>query len=74
MTLDRNVNPPQAQSLLDTISKEFAIQVAQQAANASNLATLLAQSPQTITAPLSYNVVNLAPFNIPVYVAKSITL
>ncbi|KAF8179912.1 hypothetical protein BJ912DRAFT_1062709 [Pholiota molesta] len=68
----RNIALPVATSLLNTISKQFAIHVAQQAANASNLPTLLARSPQTITAPISYNIVNLAPFNIPV--ATAVTL
>lgn len=35
---------------------------------ASNLPALMATSPQTIVAPVSYTIVNLIPFNQPVLV------
>ncbi|KJA21331.1 hypothetical protein HYPSUDRAFT_42197 [Hypholoma sublateritium FD-334 SS-4] len=60
---------PTVQATLDAISRGFANQVAQQAANLSNLPAILATSPQTITAPIAYELVNLAPFDIPVATA-----
>ncbi|KAF9484292.1 hypothetical protein BDN70DRAFT_989742 [Pholiota conissans] len=65
----RSLIQPTLLASLEGISKAFAIQVAQRASNATNLAALLAQSPQTITAPISYTIINLAPFNIPVATA-----
>ena len=68
-------SPTQVQATLDAISRAFANQVAQQAANLSNLPAILATSPQTITTPIAYEIVNLAPFNVPVYVEfESISL
>ncbi|PPR02814.1 hypothetical protein CVT26_009600 [Gymnopilus dilepis] len=60
---------PSAQASLDAISGMVAIQVAKSAANATNLAMVLSTSPQSITAPVSYQLQNLRPFNIPVATA-----
>ncbi|KAG6909241.1 hypothetical protein DXG01_001423 [Tephrocybe rancida] len=57
----------QAQAALDMITKKFALQMAaQQSSQSSNLAALLATSPQTLVAPVSFTFNNLVPFDMPV--------
>jgi len=41
------------------------MQVAQQVANSSNLVSIMTVAPQTIVAPVSYTIQNLAPFDQP---------
>ena len=53
---------------MDGISQAIAIQVAQRASSLSTLTSILTTSPQTIVAPVSYQIDNLAPFDMPVYV------
>ena len=67
--LNLSTHSVQAQASLDAISAMVAIEVAKSAANATNLAMVLSTSPQSITAPVSYQLQNLRPFNIPVYVS-----
>ncbi|KAF8965752.1 hypothetical protein BDZ97DRAFT_1810828 [Flammula alnicola] len=65
----RSLIRPSVQASLEAFSGAFAMQTAHQVANSSNLASLLTTSPQTVTAPISYTIVNLAPFDIPVATA-----
>ncbi|KAF8884553.1 hypothetical protein CPB84DRAFT_1789019 [Gymnopilus junonius] len=65
----RNLIWPSAQASLDVISAMVAIQLAKAVANETNLPAILANSPQSITAPLSYQLQNLAPFDIPLATA-----
>ncbi|KAF8991980.1 hypothetical protein BDQ17DRAFT_1223012, partial [Cyathus striatus] len=66
----RTIIRPTVQTTLEAISKSFAASNAQQLSQV-NLTAVLATSPQTITTPISYSIVNLAPFDIPV--ASAIT-
>jgi len=54
---------------MDGISQAIAIQVTQRASSLSTLASILITSPQTIVAPVSYRIDNMAPFDMPLYVA-----
>ena len=54
---------------MDGITQAIAIQVAQRASTLSTLTSILTTSPQTIVAPVSYRINNLAPFDMPLYVA-----
>ncbi|KDR66503.1 hypothetical protein GALMADRAFT_80808 [Galerina marginata CBS 339.88] len=65
----RSLIRPSVQASLGAISGAIAIQTAQKVANSTNLASILTTSPQTVTAPISYQIQNLAPFDIPVATA-----
>lgn len=61
----------QARILMDQFSTIIAKQTAKAAAASmtpSQVASLLTNSPQTLVQPASYQVINLAPFDPPVYV------
>ena len=64
----RSLLRPSFQTVLDIVSKTFAAQMGRTIANNPNLSAVLSTSPQTITSPISYTIVNLAPFDEPVYV------
>ena len=54
---------------LGAISESFALQSLNQFTSArTNLTTILTKSPQTILVPISYNIDNIVPFDVPVYV------
>lgn len=57
----------QIQTSLDSIQDNYSIQQAVNLSTASNLPSLLSVSPQTVTLPVSYTIVNVVPFNQPVY-------
>ncbi|KAF9540263.1 hypothetical protein CPC08DRAFT_650973 [Agrocybe pediades] len=65
----RSLIRPSVQTSLEMISRRIAAQTAQQAANSTNLPSVLTISPQTIVTPVSYQIVNLRPFDIPVATA-----
>ncbi|PPQ93065.1 hypothetical protein CVT25_011941 [Psilocybe cyanescens] len=66
----RNENAlQQAQGSLNAILQTIATQTAQQIANSTNLSSLLTISPQTLVTPVSYQIQNLAPFNVPLATA-----
>ena len=53
------------------VKAQYALQSASRLAASSpsaNLANLLSTAPQIVTSPISYTIVNLIPFNQPVYV------
>ncbi|KAF4596975.1 hypothetical protein EYR40_007425 [Pleurotus pulmonarius] len=63
---------PSVDAALQTISKQYAIALAQQLASGSssaNVTAILANAPQVITEPLSYTIANLRPFDVPVATA-----
>jgi len=63
----RSIIRPSIQASLEMISRRFALQTAAQAASSNiNIGSLLSISPQTLIAPLSYQLVNLIPFDQPV--------
>ncbi|KAF5328390.1 hypothetical protein D9619_013345 [Psilocybe cf. subviscida] len=59
----RNIIRPYVQSTLDAILRTYAMQTASQ--NITSL-DVLSISPQTVVLPVSYRLVNLIPYNIPV--------
>jgi hypothetical protein len=64
----------QVEATMIRISQTFSIQSAKQFASNSNISELLANSPQTITQPLSHTVNNLRPFDVPVYAFNAVPL
>ena len=52
---------------MDSIQDDYALQQAVNLSSASNLPSLLSISPQTVIVPVSYTIVNVVPFNQPVY-------
>ena len=52
---------------MDSIQDNYAIQQAVNLSTASNLPSLMSESPQTVIIPVSYTIVNVVPFNQPVY-------
>ncbi|KAF9447255.1 hypothetical protein P691DRAFT_707098 [Macrolepiota fuliginosa MF-IS2] len=59
----RTMLRPSAEGALTAISARFASQLAQSLSNSQVISQLLATSPQTVTSPISYQFVNLRPFN-----------
>ncbi|KIY73267.1 hypothetical protein CYLTODRAFT_342742 [Cylindrobasidium torrendii FP15055 ss-10] len=59
---------PTTQALLESISAEIATQNVQRLST-ETLSSLATAAPQVITRPVWYNIVNLAPFDVPVAVA-----
>ncbi|KAF8972086.1 hypothetical protein BDZ97DRAFT_1011209 [Flammula alnicola] len=57
---------PVAQTSLDAVKLQFAIQLAFQLSSSVNLSPLLSTSPQTVVNPISYTIDNLIPFDQPV--------
>lgn len=56
------------QTALENIQNDYSIQQAMNLSTASNLPSLMSVSPQTVVTPVSYTIVNLVPFDQPVYV------
>ncbi|CAA7263445.1 unnamed protein product [Cyclocybe aegerita] len=65
----RSIIRPSIQITMDVLSNTIAVQTARQVANSPNIAQLLTVSPQTVTAPISYRIRNMAPFDQPVAAA-----
>lgn len=56
------------------ISARFGLQVARSLSDSPAVSQLLATSPQTVTTPISYQLVNLRPFSQPLYVEIEATI
>lgn len=56
------------------ISQTFALQSLQNLLSSANVTNILTVSPQTILVPLSYKIVNLVPFDKPVYACPPVSL
>lgn len=56
------------QTVLGMVNERFALESIPNLLMSANVTNILAMSPQTILAPISYNFVNLVPFDKPVYV------
>ncbi len=59
----RSIIRPTVQGLLDGISRGITLKLAQQAASNTNITALLQNSPQTVTQPVSYRIINIVPFD-----------
>ena len=70
----RSFISPLVQQTMAQISSQYARQMAGQLANSSNVANILANAPQLIIQPVSFTLVNLRPFDVPVYVSALATL
>ncbi|KAL1736252.1 hypothetical protein EV714DRAFT_279599 [Schizophyllum commune] len=62
----RSFISPIVQQTMAQISSQYARQMAGQLANSSNVANILANAPQLIIQPVSFTLVNLRPFDVPV--------
>ncbi|KAL1745590.1 hypothetical protein HDZ31DRAFT_81860 [Schizophyllum fasciatum] len=62
----RSILSPILKSTLQQIGDEYARQTASQLANSSSVSDILANAPQLITQPVSYTLVNVRPFDVPV--------
>ncbi|KAI0268702.1 hypothetical protein BC834DRAFT_821175 [Gloeopeniophorella convolvens] len=61
---------PAVESILDAITEAFNVQyIGGLPGRSSNLATLLANAPRLVSQPISYNVNNVRPFDVPVAAA-----
>ncbi|KAJ2917965.1 hypothetical protein MD484_g2461, partial [Candolleomyces efflorescens] len=67
----RSLIRPSLQGTLDAVSRTMAQRIAQNVANSSSLASILATSPQTITSPVYYTIHNLIPYDQPVATAST---
>ncbi|EKM78188.1 hypothetical protein AGABI1DRAFT_75664 [Agaricus bisporus var. burnettii JB137-S8] len=56
---------PSVETILSMISARFGLQVARSLSDSPAVSQLLATSPQTVTTPISYQLVNLRPFSQP---------
>ncbi|KAJ8523129.1 hypothetical protein ONZ45_g404 [Pleurotus djamor] len=66
----RLVVRPTIQASMDIIGRQFAHRFAGElAASSSNITALLTNAPQIVTEPLSYRLINLKPFDVPVATA-----
>lgn len=61
----RTILQPSAEAALSKISAQFATQLISTLANSSALPQIAAVSPQILTTPISYKMINLHPFNQP---------
>ncbi|KAI5823692.1 hypothetical protein K523DRAFT_134900 [Schizophyllum commune Tattone D] len=62
----RSFISPIVQQTMAQFSSQYARQMAGQLANSSNVANILANAPQLIIQPVSFTLVNLRPFDVPV--------
>ncbi|KAF9444277.1 hypothetical protein P691DRAFT_677928 [Macrolepiota fuliginosa MF-IS2] len=62
----RNLLRPSVEGPMAAISAHFAAQLAQSISDSPALPQLLAIAPQTVTAPISYKIINLCPFDQPI--------
>ena len=63
----RTILNPVLQSTMQQIAAQFSRQTAAQVANSTNISEILSNAPQLITQPVSYTLVNIRPFDVPVY-------
>ncbi|KAJ2921996.1 hypothetical protein H1R20_g15099, partial [Candolleomyces eurysporus] len=59
----RSLIRPSLQGTLDVVSRTMAQRIAQNAANSTALASVMAASPQTVVSPVYYTIHNLIPFD-----------
>ncbi|KAL1690683.1 hypothetical protein GGG16DRAFT_55197 [Schizophyllum commune] len=62
----RTILNPVLQSTMQQIAAQFSRQTAAQVANSTNISEILRNAPQLITQPVSYTLVNIRPFDVPV--------
>ncbi|KAH8822364.1 hypothetical protein DL96DRAFT_1714692 [Flagelloscypha sp. PMI_526] len=60
---------PSCEAALQMISKQFAATYIQKIASAPNLQTLATNTPTVLSSPISYTIVNVHPFDVPVATA-----
>ncbi|TFK21059.1 hypothetical protein FA15DRAFT_598573 [Coprinopsis marcescibilis] len=70
-TAFRNFLRPQTTLVLDSVTSKFAVALARQMSAASNLASIMSSSPQTVTQPIYFSIDNLRPFHQPVATAAT---